>query len=129
MLLDLGDTAPGLTSSGVLAAIDGRSDKIVWKKEMTSRGGGSLATAGGLMFDSEADGSFKAYDAKTGDVLWQFQIGMAGGIESDGGGRGSATTYEINGEQYVAVPAGSLVLAFKSGGASAPSDGPGRVNK
>ena len=79
MLLDLGDTAPGLHSSGVLVAIDSRTDKIVWKKDMNSRGGGLLSTAGGLVFESEADGNFTAYDAKTGETLWQFQIGLAGG--------------------------------------------------
>jgi quinohemoprotein ethanol dehydrogenase len=116
MLLDLGDTGPGLSSHGVIAAIDSRTDKIVWKKEdMPSRGGGAMSTAGGLMFESEADGNFKAYDAKTGDMLWQFQIGMAGGGLSSGG-RGSATTYQIDGEQYIAVPAGSNVWAFKLGG-------------
>ena len=119
MLLDLGDTAPGLHSSGVLAAIDSRTDKIVWEKRLNSRGGGLLATAGGLVFESEADGNFTAYDAKTGEVLWQFQIGLAGrGLSS--GGRGPATTYEIDGEQYVAVPAGSSVWAFKLGGKLQP---------
>ena len=119
MLLDLGDTAPGLQSSGVLAAIDSRTDKIVWQKEMSSRGGGLLTTAGSLVFESEADGNFTAYDAKTGEILWQFQIGLAGrGLSS--GGRGPATTYEIQGEQYIAVPAGSSVWAFKLGGKLPP---------
>jgi quinohemoprotein ethanol dehydrogenase len=119
MLLDLGDTAPGLHSSGVLAAINSRTDKIVWQKDMSSRGGGLLTTAGGLIFESEADGNFTAYDAETGDILWQFQIGLAGrGLSS--GGRGPATTYEIDGEQYVAVPAGSSIWAFNIGGKLQP---------
>ena len=119
MLLDLGDTAPGLHSSGVLAAIDSRTDKIVWEKQLNSRGGGLLTTAGELVFESEADGNFTAYNAKTGEVLWQFQIGLAGrGLSS--GGRGPATTYEIDGEQYVAVPAGSSIWAFKLGGKLQP---------
>ena len=121
MLMDLGDTAPGLNSSGVLAAIDGRTDKIVWQRKMPSRAGGSLTTAGGLMFESEADGEFKAYDAKTGDVLWRFQIGMGGrGLGS--GGRGPATSYEVDDQQYVAVPAGSSVWAFKLGGTLRPAE-------
>jgi alcohol dehydrogenase (cytochrome c) len=120
MLLNLGDTAPGLTSHGVIAAIDSRTNKIVWKHEnLAGRSGGSLTTAGGLMFESEADGYLKAYDAKTGDVLWQFQIGMLGGGLSSGG-RGPATSYEVDGDQYIAVPAGSSVWAFKLGG-SLPS--------
>ncbi|MBA3916041.1 MAG: PQQ-binding-like beta-propeller repeat protein, partial [Acidobacteriales bacterium] len=119
MLLALGDTAPGLDSSGVLAAIDSRTDKIVWQKTMSSRGGGLLSTAGGLIFESEADGNFTAYDAKSGEIVWRFQIGMGGrGLSS--GGRGPAATYEIDGEQYIAVPAGSSVWAFKLGGALQP---------
>ena len=35
--------------------------------------GGSLATAGGLLFTGEANGWFKAYDTANGKVLWQFQ--------------------------------------------------------
>jgi quinohemoprotein ethanol dehydrogenase len=124
LLLDPDSSAPGLKSHGVIAAIDSRTDKIVWKKEMTSRGGGSVVTAGKLMFESEADGYFKAYDAMTGEVLWQFQIGMAGGIGSNGGGRGPATTYEIDGDQYIAVPAGTSIWAFKLGGTLQPSPMP-----
>ncbi len=120
LLLDPSSGAPGLKSRGMIAAIDSRTEKVVWKKEMSSRGGGTMTTAGGLMFESESDGNFKAYDAKNGDVLWQFQIGMAGGSGPNGGGRGPATTYEIDGEQYIAVPAGSSVWAFKLGGKVQP---------
>ena len=37
--------------------------------------GGILATAGGLVFTGEGNGWFRAYDAKTGNVLWAFQAG------------------------------------------------------
>jgi quinohemoprotein ethanol dehydrogenase len=124
MLLDLGDTAPGLKSHGVLAAIDSRTDKIVWKKEMSARGGGAMTTAGGLMFESEADGKFKAYNARSGEVLWQFQITAAGATGPYSSGRGPATTYEIDGEQYVAVPAGSSIWTFKLGGSLQPTPAP-----
>ena len=121
LLLDPDSYAPGLKSYGMVAAIDSHTDKIVWEKQMSSRGGGTLSTAGGLMFESEADGKFKAYDGKSGEVLWQFEIGMAGGTRSNGGGRGPATTYEVDGEQYVAVPAGSTVWSFKLGGTLKPT--------
>jgi quinohemoprotein ethanol dehydrogenase len=127
LLLDPDSYAPGLKSYGVVAAIDSRTDKIVWRKEMSSRGGGTLSTAGGLMFESEADGKFKAYDGKSGEVLWQSEIGMAGGTRSNGGGRGPATTYEVDGEQYVAVPAGSAVWTFKLGGTLQPTVKPALV--
>jgi outer membrane protein assembly factor BamB/mono/diheme cytochrome c family protein len=121
LLLDPDSNAPGLRSHGVIAALDRRTDKIVWQRRMTSRGGGPLVTAGGLMFESEADGNFTAYDAKTGAILWQFRIGMGGGTGSNGGGRGPASTFEVDGQQYVAVPAGSTVWAFKLGGTLSPN--------
>ena len=39
-------------------------------------GGGSTTTAGGLVFHGEPDGNIQAYDAKTGELLWQFQTGF-----------------------------------------------------
>jgi quinohemoprotein ethanol dehydrogenase len=121
MLLDLGDTGPGLGIRGTIVAIDSRTDKIVWRRDnMPSRGGGAMTSAGGLMFESEADGNFTAYDAKTGDILWQFPIGLSGGGLSSGG-RGPATMYQVDGEQYVAVPAGTSIWAFKLGGVLRPT--------
>jgi plastocyanin len=74
---------------------------------------GPLTTAGGLMFRGDADGSVQAYDARTGDLLWQFQIGLRGA-------RGPAMSYEIDGEQYIAVAMGTSLWSFKLGG-SLPS--------
>jgi len=105
---------------GVIAAIDSRTDKIVWKKEVVPSllgRSGSLVTAGGLMFHGSGDGNFQAYDAKTGDMVWQFQTGI-------GGGGGPAASYEIEGEQYMAYVAGSSVWAFKLGGSVRPLPAP-----
>ena len=98
-------------SVGTLAAIDGRTNKIVWKRDMPSTLGtsGPLTTAGGLMFRGDADGSVQAYDAKTGEPLWQFQTGLRGA-------RGPAMSYEIDGEQYIAVAMGTSLWSFKLGG-------------
>jgi PQQ-dependent dehydrogenase (methanol/ethanol family) len=60
--------------------------------------GGLLATAGGLVFQGSATGDFAAYDAATGKKLWSFQAQT--GIVA------APMTYEIDGEQYVAVMAG-----------------------
>jgi quinohemoprotein ethanol dehydrogenase len=113
---------PGLNALGygVLAAIDSRTDRVVWKKEFrTGRPSGATVTAGGLLFQSSGDGNLEAYDAKTGSRLWQFQTGAAGG---------PVATYEVDGEQYLATLAGSNVWAFKLGGslqrAAAPSRPP-----
>jgi alcohol dehydrogenase (cytochrome c) len=101
---------PGINALnyGVLAAIDGRTNKIVWKKEYRpGRPSGAMTTAGGLLFQSSPDGNVEAFDAKSGDRLWQFQTGAAAG---------PTTTYTADGEQYVATIAGGAVWAFKLGG-------------
>ncbi|MBI1395994.1 MAG: PQQ-dependent dehydrogenase, methanol/ethanol family [Betaproteobacteria bacterium] len=61
---------------------------------------GAMTTAGGLVFYGNLEGKFKAVNAKTGEVLWQFNVGT--GITQ------SAVSYSIDGKQYIAVTAGRL---------------------
>ena len=75
-----------------------------------------MATAGGLVFHTTPDGNFNAYDAKTGNVLWQFQTGSTAG--------GPAASFEIDGEQYIAVITSANVWAFKLGGTLKPATPP-----
>lgn len=111
-------TVPGLKHYVDLVAIDSRTDKVAWRRPIptASFGGGPLATAGGLLFRSSGDGNVEAYDAATGELLWQFQTGMAGAL-------GAPVTYEIDGEQYVAVAMGPAIWAFTLGGKIAPVPG------
>ena len=60
--------------------------------------GGTMSTAGGLMFYGGPRGILKGVDAKTGDVLWKFSVGT--GITQ------SPITYMVDGKQYVALVAG-----------------------
>ena len=109
----------GIKTHGVVAAIDAKTNKIVWRKDTPyeiQNSGGVTTTAGGLMFHGEPDGNFQAYDAKTGDVLWQFQTGSNAG--------GAVATYEVKGEQYVAIPAQGSLWAFKLGGTVQPLPAP-----
>jgi alcohol dehydrogenase (cytochrome c) len=105
---------PGVSDFAVLAAIDSRTNKIVWRQELrTGRlPGGAMPTAGGLMFQAAGDGNLQAYDAKSGAIVWQFQTGVPGG--------GPVMSYEVDGEQYVAFASAS-VWAFKLGGALKPA--------
>jgi quinohemoprotein ethanol dehydrogenase len=59
---------------------------------------GVLTTAGGLVFQGAAEGKFNAYDASTGTRLWSF--------ETQNGVVAAPATYELDGEQYVAVMVG-----------------------
>jgi len=61
--------------------------------------GGTLATAGNLVFNGAIDGGFYALDAKTLQELWSFNAGT--GINAP------PITYSVNGKQYVAVLVGS----------------------
>jgi alcohol dehydrogenase (cytochrome c) len=60
---------------------------------------GALATAGNLVFLGHPDGTFSAYDAKSLQEVWSFNVGT--GINAP------AITYAVNGKQYVAVLVGS----------------------
>jgi alcohol dehydrogenase (cytochrome c) len=82
-----------------LTALDSRTNKIVWQKHgVGEENKGAMSTAGGLVFTGQADGNLKAYDAKTGDELWSFQVGWGIGA--------APMTYSVDGEQYVVVAAG-----------------------
>jgi len=61
--------------------------------------GGTLATAGNLVFNGAIDGVFYAFDAKTLQPLWSFNAGT--------GFTAPPITYSVNGKQYIAVLVGS----------------------
>ena len=84
---------------GYLIAWDPIQQKAVWRKQHKGFwNGGTLATGGGLVFQGTGDGLFAAYDAETGDVLWQ--------TDSTTGIMAPPVTYTVDGDQYVAVAAG-----------------------
>lgn len=75
-----------------------RQEKAWEVRHETGVPGGTLATAGGLVFQGIGQGRFAAFDARTGDRLWSSEVGidvMAPPI-----------SYRIDGEQYIAVLAG-----------------------
>ena len=84
---------------GRLIAWDPVQQKEAWRVEHVSPwNGGTLATAGNLVFQGTADGRFVAYNAKTGDKLWEAATGT--GVVA------GAATYEVDGKQYVSVAVG-----------------------
>ena len=85
--------------TGHLLAWDPGSQKEVWRVPQSSMwNGGVLATAGGLVFQGSGDGHLYAYRAETGERLWQAPAGS--GVVAP------PITYELDGEQYLAVMAG-----------------------
>jgi PQQ-dependent dehydrogenase (methanol/ethanol family) len=84
---------------GQLVAVNLDTGKIAWKQKTPQPLiGGVLATAGNLVFNGEANGWFKAFDAANGKELWKFNCGA--------GVNAPAVSYRVNGKQYVAVAAG-----------------------
>ncbi len=85
---------------GAVIAWDPMTGKIVWKdKENLAAYGGTMNTAGGVVFYGTMEGWLKAVDAKTGKELWEFK--------TPSGIIGSPMTYlGPDGKQYVAVLSG-----------------------
>jgi quinohemoprotein ethanol dehydrogenase len=84
---------------GNLIAWDPVRQKEAWSfKHNGPWNGGIVATAGGLVFQGSADAHFNAFDAASGEKLWSFfsQTGIVA----------APVSYEIDGEQYIAVAAG-----------------------
>jgi PQQ-dependent dehydrogenase (methanol/ethanol family) len=92
-------TIPTEKQTGRLSAVNVDTGKVAWKFDTNEPLiGGVLTTAGNLVFNGEANGYFRAFDAKNGKKLWEYQTGA--------GVNAPAVSYTVNGKQYVAVAAG-----------------------
>jgi alcohol dehydrogenase (cytochrome c) len=100
---------PSEKQAGRLVAVNMDTGKVAWKFDTEQPLiGGVLATAGGLVFNGEGNGLFRAFDATTGKKLWEYQCGA--------GVNAPAVSYTVNGKQYVAVAAGgNTQIDFKRG--------------
>lgn len=84
---------------GHLLAWDPVTQQEAWRVDHAGTwNGGLLSTAGGLVFQGRSDGMFAAYSSATGDLLWE--------TEAHTGIIAAPVTYEVDGEQYVAIVAG-----------------------
>jgi alcohol dehydrogenase (cytochrome c) len=99
--------APDDHAQKVLLAYSVPEGKIVWRYPQVGRGnswGGTLTTAGDLVFFANDTGGFEAVGARTGRALWQFNTGQSM--------HASPMSYAVDGVQYVAIAAGSDVISF-----------------
>jgi len=118
---DLKSKAPRVAESR-LVAWDPVHQREVWRTGVLGNiGGGTLSTAGGLVFQGTNKGRFVAYDARNGKELWS--------IEAQTGVVAAPSSFELGGEQYIAEEVGyglapygisnqSRLLVFKLGGAA-----------
>ena len=89
---------PKIRFGTYLIAWDPVTQRAAWKKQLRDLGGGTLATAGNLVFQGTGAGTFVAYRADDGEPLWSYETGtsiMPGPV-----------SYAIDGEQYIAVMIG-----------------------
>jgi quinoprotein glucose dehydrogenase len=107
---------------GTLTAIDMNKATIAWQvplgevpgSRLTGTGsenyGGPVVTAGGLVFigATNYDKKFRAFDARTGKILWETTLPAAGNA--------TPAVYAVNGKQYVAIAAGGGKWGAPSGG-------------
>jgi quinohemoprotein ethanol dehydrogenase len=88
------------TSTSLLQAWDPKTGRQVWAgDEGQGANGGAVATAGELVFEGNGAGhQLRAFDARTGKVLWAFDAQTAV--------LASPISYELDGKQYIAVSVG-----------------------
>jgi len=92
-------TIPSEKQSGRLSAVNIDTGKVAWKFDTDEPLiGGVLATGGNLVFNGEANGLFRAFDAQNGKKLWEYQTGA--------GVNAPAVSYSVSGKQYIAVASG-----------------------
>jgi quinohemoprotein ethanol dehydrogenase len=95
-------TAEGMR--GALQAWDPVNQKLVWRIEGGGGiGGGTVATAGNLVFEVINDGRFRAVTADRGEILYEIKTGRTG--------MAPPVTYEVDGKQYVVFQGGLGRLA------------------
>ncbi|UVJ42032.1 PQQ-dependent dehydrogenase, methanol/ethanol family [Pseudomonas sp. LS1212] len=108
--------------SGALLAWDPVKQKEAWRVPYPHYwNGGTLSTAGNLVFQGTAAGDLLAYSADKGEKLWSFpaQTGIVA----------APMTYSYKGEQYVAIMAGWGGVAPLIGGDAALAPGVGNVSR
>ena len=110
---------PASKPFGRLVAWDPVAQREVWAFEHVSPyNGGTLTSAGNLVFEGTADGRFLAFNAKTGEQLWESPVGS--GIVA------APATYEVDGTQYVSIAVG-WGGAYGEGQRATEQQGLGRV--
>jgi len=85
--------------AGYLKAFDATSGDLVWmRSQSTPNTSGVLSTGGGLVFNGDAEGFFRAVDDESGETLWEYNVGS--GVHSN------PTTFMVGDTQYVAILVG-----------------------
>jgi quinohemoprotein ethanol dehydrogenase len=88
-------------AKSILVAWNPVTQRAAWKVESPGiSNGGTMATAGNLVFQGMADGHLKAWDAGNGREVWRYSLGEAA--------NGTPITYSAGGKQYITLTAGPM---------------------
>jgi alcohol dehydrogenase (cytochrome c) len=96
--------APGEENVGTIEAISVETGKTVWKHEQRAGVTSVMTTGSGLLFGGDVNGRFRAYDQRTGEVLWEVNLGSHV--------TGYPATFAVNGKQYIAISTGGSLNTF-----------------
>ena len=107
---------------GTISAIDLNTGKYVWRTPLgndpefphgnipsgTENYGGSVVTKGGLLFIGAAkDGYFRAFNKRTGVLLWEFKLPYAA--------YATPSLFELDGREYIVIACGGGKMNTRSG--------------
>ena len=89
------EKTPGSEVIGTVRAISAETGKTVWLHEQRAGTTSLMTTGGGLVFGGDVNGRFHAFDQKSGQVLWEINLGSPV--------TGFPISFAVDGRQYVAV--------------------------
>ena len=93
----------GMDKVGTVFAISVETGQTTWKYEQRAGTLSVVATGGGLVFGGDDTGSFRAFDDKTGKVLWETNL--------DSPVSGFPIAFAVGGKQYIAVTTGPSLVS------------------
>jgi alcohol dehydrogenase (cytochrome c) len=94
---------PGTDKVGSVHAISVETGRTLWKYEQRAGMLSLVATKGGLVLGGDSVGRFRAFDDRSGKVLWEQNLGSP--IS------GFPVVFGVNGKQYVAVTTGNSLVS------------------
>ncbi len=92
------EIAPGYDDVGSVQAISAETGQVVWNYQQRAATMALAATGGGLVFGGDVNGRFRAFDDRTGEILWEINLGSPVS--------GFPISYAVDGRQYVAISTG-----------------------
>lgn len=116
------EITPGTENVGTIQAFSAETGELAWRHDQRTAVMALLATAGDLIFGGDVGGRFRAFDAASGDVLWETEL--------DAPVTGHPVSFAVDGKQFVAVSTGRSNLGGALGRytpEAVPRNGPAKL--